>query len=91
MRYLVNINGKWQREYPDNVFQWLWANDGKEAVAVDDAEKVYYCATPAMMERYREAWAAEGKKGDTRTAAMFFDLGQKLHGADVVETANELF
>ena len=91
MRYLVSINGKWRREYPDNVIQWLRANDGKEAVAVSDEDRVYYCATPAMVERYREAWAAEGKRGDTRTAAMFFDLGQKLHGADVIETANELF
>jgi len=91
MRFMTRGGGKWHREYPDNVIQWLWANDGKEAVAVSDEDRVYYCATAAMMERYREAWAAEGKKGDTRTAAMFFDLGQKLHGADVIETANELF
>ena len=78
MRAMRKNDGKWVTEAPPELIKWLWANDGGEAVVVDDATQTYYCATEDQMHLYRQKWAEEKRSVDNRKAAMFFDLGQKL-------------
>lgn len=78
MRCLRKVDGKWTKEDPPDLNKWLIIHDGEEAVAADDAEQIYYCSLPSMVESYREAWEKERRIGDKRTAAMFYDLALKL-------------
>jgi hypothetical protein len=89
MRCLVKKENGWEREHPTNPSKWLWANDGGEAVVVDDATKTYYCARPEMMETYRELWDKESKKGDKRVSSMFVDLDQKLFAGETPVMPNQ--
>ena len=78
MRAIRRFDGKWQVDAPSDLMRWMWKYDGEEAVIIDDATKTYYCATEAAAQAYREKWAAEFKRDDPRTAAMFDDLGRRL-------------
>jgi hypothetical protein len=73
MRAMKRLDGKWVTEHPEDLSAWLWANNGLEAVVIDDSTKTYYCGRPDTVEQFREAWKKEAKKNDKRTALMFIE------------------
>jgi hypothetical protein len=80
-RAMKRVNDQWQKVEPENLSRWLYANDGEEAVVIEDGQrgaKTYYCGRPEMMQQYRDAWESERKVGDKRTEAMFIDLDRQL-------------
>jgi hypothetical protein len=78
LRCMTKTEKGWQKETPDDISRWMWRNDGKEAVVIDDASKTYYCGLPSMLTTYREAWHRERKPNDQRRAGMFYALDLKL-------------
>ena len=78
MRCMIRVNGKWKKEDPQDLSKWIWANDGEDAVVVDDETTTYYCGNTGMMETYQAAWMKENKPDDPRKAAMFIDLDKIL-------------
>jgi len=82
MRAMRKEKGKWVAEQPASLSAWLWANDGLEAVVIDDDTKTYYCGDPDTADKFREAWAKECKKNDKRKALMFIDLDRLLFAAE---------
>jgi len=77
-RCMRKENGKWVKESPPNISAWMWANDGAEAVVIDDRTATYYVGLPVMMDNYREAWAKEKLRNDPRKTAMFSALDRNL-------------
>jgi hypothetical protein len=87
-RAMKRENGKWTTEHPENLSAWLWRNDGLEAVVIDGSN--YYCAHPDAADKFREAWAKEGRKNDKRVALSFGDLDRQLYAKEVIELADEV-
>lgn len=70
---LKGADGKWSTEAaPEGaaeLLNWLYKQDGEDAVVADDQEEVYYCANEATLQLYR----SKGK-----SAEMFSVLAPRL-------------
>lgn len=64
-------NGAWVVDKPDDLMKWAWKWDGEEAVIIDKENSTYYCAREEDEVKFREAWAAEGKRDNKRRALPF--------------------